>query len=222
MSNSGVSAGVKIVKGILYVALCAVAVVLVLLFLILGYNTAVQTTNVYMIAKDAFARRAQAVLLPTGGFSDREALEKLFTQSAIANDDVLNSTYYSAYKISNYYERADVDFKIIWPWEDQTEITVTETVLDIKGTVAEQNEASSQEGKKKTEEAPVIGWANGKYRVELKKDKQTQTWRIDGIELTEHIFVEESAAPSATETASENSSVPSAQPTQITISGGDS
>lgn len=193
MSTAGVKIGLRILKGVAYVALCALAVIIVILIVMLAYNTAIQTTVVNMIAKDAFARRAQAVLIPAGDYSDREALEKLFTPKAISEDEVLNSSYYNAYNISNYYEHADVEFKIVWPWENETEIKVTEIVLDIKGTVAEANEASEN-----AEEAAVarpISWENGVYLVKMKRDKVNDNWRIDKMELIEHVFMNEGENP---------------------------
>lgn len=187
MSSTGVKIGLRILKGVAYVALCALAVIIVILIVMLAYNTAIQTTVVNMIAKDAFARRAQAVLIPAGDYSDREALEKLFTPKAIAEDEVLSSTYYDAYNISNYYEHADVEFKIVWPWENETELKVTEIVLDIKGTVAEANEASGSS--EEIAEARPISWENGVYLVKMKRDKVNDNWRIDKMELIEHVFM---------------------------------
>ena len=187
MATTGVKIGLRILKGVAYVALCALAVIIVILIVMLAYNTAIQTTVVNMIAKDAFARRAQAVLIPAGDYSDREALEKLFTPKAISEDEVLNSSYYNAYNISNYYEHADVEFKIIWPWENETELRVTEIVLDIKGTVAEANEASGDT--EELAEAHPISWENGVYLVKMKRDKVNDNWRIDKMELVEHVFM---------------------------------
>lgn len=189
MTSTGVNIGLRILKGVVYIALCALAAIAAIVIIILAYNTAIQTTTVNMIAKDAFARRAQAVLIPAGDFSDRKALEKLFTPKAIAEDEVLNSNYYSIYKINNYYEHADVEFKIIWPWENETEIKVTEIVLDIKGNVAESNEAS--ENKDDTTEPHTITWENGVYLVKMKRNKVSDTWRIDKMELIEHVFLNE-------------------------------
>lgn len=189
MTSTGVKIGLRILKGVAYVALCALAVIIAVLIIMLAYNTAIQTTVVNMIAKDAFARRAQAVLLPAGDYSDREALEKLFTPKAIAEDEVLNSSYYNAYNISNYYEHADVEFKIVWPWENETEIKVTEIVLDIKGTVAEANEAS--DNSEELAETRPISWENGIYLVKMKRDKVNDNWRIDKMELIEHVFMNE-------------------------------
>jgi hypothetical protein len=187
--------GVKIARGILYVAGCVAAVILVIALLVLAYNTAMNTTNVNMIAKDAFARRAQAVLLPSGDYSDRTALEKLFTPRALADDPTLNSGYYDAFEITNYYEHADVELSIVWPWQEEAVLEVVEVVRDINGELAERNESAVEDAV--AEEPPLIRWTNGVYKVTMKKDKVTETWRVNEMELIEYIvFNEDDDTPS--------------------------
>lgn len=180
--------GVKIARGILYVVGSIVAVIIVVVLMMVAYNTAMNTTNVNMIVKDAFARRAQAVLLPAGDYSDRTALEKLFTPRALANDGVLNSGYYDAFEITNYYEYTDVASHIVWPWQEEAVIEVTEIVRDITGELAEWDESEDPDA---ANEPQPIGWTNGVYKVTMKKDKITETWRINEMELIEYVVIDE-------------------------------
>ncbi len=188
--------GVRIAKGILYVIGCIAAVAVVVLLVKVAYETGVNSMNINMITKDAFARRVQAVLLPSGDYSDREALEKLFTPRALAEDDVLNSSYYSAFEISDYYANAEVPFKIVWPWQEEATVEVTEIVRDISGKLIEVDEsrAESDDGTR------PISWMNGVYEVTLQKDKLTESWRVSGMEMIEPIVIvedepEETATP---------------------------
>ena len=178
--------GVRIAKGILYVFGCIAAVILVVMLIRVGYETGLNSANVNMIIKDAFAKRAQAVLMPQSYYTDREMLEKLFTPRALAADDVLKSNYYSAFEVTDYYQNTDAEMKIVWPWLDEVTVKVTESVRDIAGTLIEQDESQQDE------EAPKpIGWVNGVYEVTLRKDKLTGNWRINSMELLGAIVFEE-------------------------------
>lgn len=186
--------GLKIIKGIMYVLLCLVAVIIIIMLIMLGFNTAQRTANVNMIIKDAFAKRAEVVLMPSGDdLADREILERMFTPRALAQDDALSSTYYDAFEITNYYEHANVKFKIVWPWEEKTTVEVTEIVRDIKGTLLEvEDEADAN--------IQPLSWANGVYEVEMKYDNASETWRINDMQMIESIWVEEEVEePAATE-----------------------
>ena len=186
-------AGVKVARGILYVLSCIVVVIIVVALIIGAYYTAMNTMNVNMLTRDAFAKRAQAVLLPSGDGSDRIMLEKLFAPRVIAMDEMLSSHYYDDYEIINYYEDTDVEFHIVWPWEDETTIQVTEKVRDISG---KRIPAAGEDGAAATDEQP-FSWRNGVYEVLLRKDKVTESWKIYGLELVEPIFVDEDEDGSA-------------------------
>ncbi len=192
MSKGG---GIKVAKGILYILSCVVAVIITVLLIMGVYNTAMNTMNVNMMVKDAFAKRAQTVLLPSADGSDRIMLEKLFALRVIQTDEMLNSHYYDGYEIVNYYEDTDVEFHIVWPWDDEITVKVTEKVRDIKGNKLVETDDAEAEDVPAIEEKP-LSWRNGIYEVTLKKDKVTEAWKIYELKLVEPMIVEEDSTTS--------------------------
>jgi hypothetical protein len=172
---------------------CIIAVVVVVALVVCGYYAALNTANVNMIVKDAFAKRAQAVLLPSSGGADRVMLERLFTPRVIAMDEMLNSSYYKDFEIINYYEDTDLDWHIVWPWDEEVTLAVTEQVRDITGwPVSASGDLDGEENEENTEETP-LPWRNGVYEVTLKKDTVTESWRISVLTLVKPILPEEDA-----------------------------
>ncbi|MDL2237544.1 hypothetical protein LJC56_06915 [Christensenellaceae bacterium OttesenSCG-928-K19] len=182
--------GVKIAKGVLYVLLQIGVAVLIVLLIFLAYYTAENTMNVNMMVEDAFAYRAQAILRPAEDASaEMETLRKLFTNTALARDEVLHSTAYDDFTIVSYYEQADIEFHIVWPWDTRTKVTVTETVRDIMG------DPIPEEGEELPEDKSLWPqpeeWENGVYEVSLVKDKDAEIWKISGFEFKEAVDVSE-------------------------------
>lgn len=194
--------GIKIAKGFLYVLSRVVIVAAVLMLLIVAYRTAVNTMTVNMVIKDAFAKRAEVVLMPKPDGSDRDALEKLFTANAISEDPMLNSAVYTdpAYTITGYYERADVDTTLVWSWQNEATVRVTDIVRDIRAT---SNAVPDATGRRETPVVPE--WRSGVYEVKMIKVQPTNSWMIDQIDFLETAFFEDmpagpdlSPAPDAT------------------------
>lgn len=185
--------GVKVARGALYVLLCIVAVIVVIALIIGAYYTAMNTMNVNMLVKDAFGKRAQSVLLPSADGSDREMLEKLFAPQVLTTDIMFASSYYDDYEIINYYEHAAVKFSIVWPWEEETTVTVTERVRDIKGRRIDNDDAEQDESSvfADSERQKPLNWPNGVYEVVLKKNTATDSWKIYDLTLVEPILLEE-------------------------------
>lgn len=189
------SAGIKVARGILFVIVSIVAVVVVIVLIATAFITAMNTTNVNMLVKDAFAKRAEAVLNPVTDGSDRITLEKLFAPRVIAMDEMLNSTYYDLYEIDDYYEHLEVEFHVVWPWNDETTVEVTEIVRDITGqSILEQDTDAEFEASETEIDLPKekpLPWKNGIYEVTLRKDRVTDSWKIYGLELIEPIMLED-------------------------------
>ncbi len=187
----GRNTGVKVARGALYVIFCVVAVIIVVMLIIGAYYTAMNTMNVNMMVKDAFSKRAQAVLLPATDGSDRIMLEKLFTTKVLATDSMMNSNYYDGFEIQNYYENSEVEFHIVWPWDEETTLQVTERVRDISGKKITDTQ-TADENAPAVAEKPV-SWENGVYEVTLKKDKVNESWKISELKLVEPIVIDESS-----------------------------
>lgn len=176
MEEAGV--GVKIARGFLYVFSRVVFVAIVIAVVVVAYDTAANTLTVDMIIKDAFAKRAQTILMPAADGSDRQGLEQLFTSNALNNDPLLqNNPFLSdGYTITSYYERTDIRDNIIWSWENAATVSVTEVVRDIK---ALSNMDPDENGETP---APVIPeWDSGTYAVRVVKAAAGNSWMIDSI-----------------------------------------
>lgn len=201
MSEPGT--GVKVAKGFLYVVSRVVAVVIVVAVLGIAYRTAVNTMTVNMVIEDAFAKRAQFVLTPAQDGSDLAALRKLFTSQAMDDDTVLQSNQYKTpdYTITGYYARTEIADHIVWSWENEATVKVTDIVRDIR---ASSNLEPDSTGR--LPEISVPEWQSGIYTVKVVKEAQSEGWMIDGIEFEEAIFFDEAPAETpapAPETPSE-------------------
>lgn len=198
--NTDVHPGIKILKGILYVLSRAAIVGAVLVILVVAYYTAVNTMTVNMVVKDAFAKRAEYALSPADDGSDMSAIEKLFTEKAIANDELFQSAKYHTgdYTINEYYERADIAFHLVWSWQDQATVEVTEIVLDISAT---SNLPTDATGRRPAPDVPE--WDNGMYKVRLVKSPVTNGWMIDDVTFISRVIATAPApaAPGETEAA---------------------
>lgn len=182
------STGMKVARGFLYVVSRVVIVAVVVWLLAVAYRTAVNTMTVNMVIKDAFAKRAQYVLTPAGDGSDIAAMEKLFTSQALETDELVQSQIYRTpeYTITGYYERADIKNHLVWSWQDEAIVEVTDIVRDIR---ASSNAEPDSTGHLPPVEVPE--WRSGIYEVRVVKVPTTESWMIDGIAFQESIVFEE-------------------------------
>jgi hypothetical protein len=187
----------KVARGVLYAFTRIILFVVAILVIALGFYTGMDSMNVNVITKDAFTMRAESVLEPSS--VSEEDLPKLFTQDFINTDSVLNSTKYEDYTITNYYQRADVKAKIVWPWMNKVVVHATEEVMDITGTLKESAEvtaADTAEDAQTDEEGQIQvnvkdktppDWVSGEYEVTLVKDEKTSAWQVEEMKLIEVI-----------------------------------
>ena len=184
----------KITKGFIYAFWRVILFVVAILFIALGFFTAMNSMNVNVITKDAFSVREQTALQPKNG--DNTDLTKLFTKDFIAGDPVLNSKTYKNYTITSFYQRADVGLTVVWPWSNRAVVHATEIVLDIVGTQNESGEpnetAASQSPSAARTQAEDMDknppeWKSAEYDVTLVKDQSTSSWMVEEMKLTKQI-----------------------------------
>lgn len=175
--------GVKVVKGLIYGFTRFIIIFIVILIASLAFNIGMNSMNVYMMAKDGFVLRAEQVLQHTKESEDR--LASYFTESCIRTDEMLSSDIYFDYKVTNYYERADIEDCVVCPWQDEITITVYEQVMDITGTYSADylRRYNLTEEDVKNEEVVIPEWKNGEYKVTLlRPSEEKSSWIIDKIE----------------------------------------
>ncbi len=197
--------GVKIGKGIAYVLSRVAIVVVVIVLIAVAFYTGLNSMNVNMVIKDAFTQYAMAVLKPDD--SNPELLGKLFTQEFLQADPLLHTTTYDGFKVSNYYQRANEEFAIVWPWQDKVKVKVKSYVLDISGKPIDPEEGHEYD------KPPE--WPNALYEVTL--EKTDNSWIVTEMKSIETIqpnplptLPEESVKPTPTPTP-EPTEAPSAE-----------
>lgn len=144
-----------------------------------AFNTALNSSNVHVLVKDAFTKRASVILEPLNN-SDTALLSKMFTEAYLKKTglDIQQDNKY--YKVTLYSQRTDVKTKIIFPSAKKAELTVTDVIEDVRATLVNED-AADFEAKES-----LIG--SGVYNVALIKTKDG--WRIDDIRLAEIITPE--------------------------------
>ena len=172
-------------RGLFFVVTRIILVIIFVVVIWMGFAIGRQTMNVYVLTKDAFAKRADIVLAKED--TDENTLDNMYTQNFIINDEILNSKAYDDYKIANYYQRNDVKWSIVMPWQSSVTLDATEEIYDITGeysgdiTVDADGNVTELSDDKKT---PPL-WNNGVYKVKL--IKVNGSWKIDSMEMIETI-----------------------------------
>lgn len=212
--------GIKAARGTLYILSRIMIGIIIVVLVFVSFNTAKDSMQVNMLVKDAFALRAQTILLPSEDGSDKEMMNKIFTKRAMQSDKALNNNVYNDFNILNYYQRTDVKTKLVWPWMDRVTVRVTDYIKDITGEYQPIGAVVPNESEEEQEnELPDLQppkWENGIYDVELVKDNNT--WRVNSIEFVKAVedkaIVAPSQSPEAEESAKTPSSLPSADAVQ--------
>ncbi|PWM38448.1 MAG: hypothetical protein DBX46_01815 [Clostridiales bacterium] len=199
--------GLNVARFILYILGKCLAVGLAVLAVVLAFHTAVNSSNVYMVAKDAFAKRTSVILMPVDN-SDTELLPKIYTEGYLAKSGLADDMSNADYKISNYVERTDVSVAVVWPWYKKVQIEATNIVDSISASISDTADMSDF----KQVESFI---SSGKYRVtlvktEIKNDDGSaqERWMVDDIELLEevtpdHVEPVPTPAPKAEESVDE-------------------
>ena len=190
----------KSAKFILYIGTRVLGVLVVLWLAYNLFMTALHTMNINMIVKDAFTKRASVILDPIDN-KDTALLERVFTRDYLDKSGLDTQTDNEFYDVSMYMQRTDVKLKVVFPKQEEAEITVTDVVDDIR---AELVNADSPEFKQK--ETLMM---SGEYTVKVLKTESG--WIIDDVTLVEEIIPEyirplptpEPAAEAAEETFEE-------------------
>lgn len=175
---------------------------------ILSFFVCMDYMNVNVLIRDGFYKRAATIMHIN---EDPSILIKVFTKSFIDKDTLLKSDIYDAYVIRGFNHKLDVDFKLIFPWDDTIQVDITERIPYIDGELP----VSSEDTKDTGETIKPPEWQDGRYTLTLARDQDN--WRITAMELIKKLPKEEpeeavqtSPAASGTEAASASASASSA------------
>ncbi len=142
-----------------------------------AFNTAMNSSNVNVIVKDAFTKRASVILEPLEN-SDTALLPKIFTPDFLHKTglDVQQDNKY--YNVTLYSQRTDVQTALVLPSAKKVELTVTDVIEDVRATLVNEDAADFEQ------KDSLIG--SGVYKVTAVKTEEN-SWMIDNIELLEEI-----------------------------------
>ncbi len=126
-----------LVKFFSYIAGKIIAVGIAVGIMILAFLTAMNTMNVQVMIKDAFALRSSVMLVQHEN-DDVELLDRVFSEEYISRNGLKNLTDNKAYNVTNYNQDTDIELKIVWPWTKEVVLKVTDVVDDVRaGLVSE-------------------------------------------------------------------------------------
>ncbi|MGI6664092.1 MAG: hypothetical protein ACOX3W_01515 [Christensenellaceae bacterium] len=170
----------RIGKFFLYIGGKLVVVVVAVILMFFCFNTARNSSEVFMVAKDAFLKRNAVILKPLEE-KDKELLPGLFTEEYLLKSGLATQVTNSAYTIKNYDERTTVPVSVIFSWQKTAKIRVKNIVQDIVATEV-------HPGENFTEVTSFI--ESGIYSVYFEKGEDGK-WRINDIVLEEEIEIPE-------------------------------
>lgn len=122
-------------KFLLYILGKLLVVGLAVVVLIFAFSTVMQTSSIYILAKDAFAKRTSVILVPLEN-KDTAILDSIFTAEYLEKSGLATQTTNASYQIKSYDERTDVSIPIVFPWQKTAKVKVSNTVRDISADIA--------------------------------------------------------------------------------------
>jgi len=177
---------------------------------ILAFFVCMDYMNINVLVRDGFYKRAATIIME----EDPSVLVKVFTKSFIDKDTLLKSRTYADYVVRGFNHKVDVDFRIIFPWDNVVEVTMTEKISYIDGELPEE---SIPEGATGVDTAPPE-WQDGRYKLTLVRAESV--WKIAGMELVEALpKPEPSPSPSPSRTASASTTIAPETTVPVTTGG---
>ena len=124
-------------RGIWYVAGRLLVICLILGVLITAFYYAMNLSNIQIVLKDGMANRAKYVM---GITEDRAELGKYFQSAYLETDPMITATEqsnspYRDYNIRGIDHRLEMGFLWVWPWDNRTEVEISEKIPRIDGRV---------------------------------------------------------------------------------------
>lgn len=167
------------------VLIWAAAVALV----VLAFFMAMDYMNASILTKDGLQVRAQVVIEG----SDPSTLTKVFSKTFLENDTLINSDVYRPYKVSDFDYSAESDIVLIFPWQSNVTLRVTEKVSNMSAQVTPDEDSGLP--------ANPPAWENAVYDIKLVRYEGS--WRIVSMTKIETLPYS-TPIPSPTESAIES------------------
>ena len=164
----------------LYIGGKLLVVVISIVLILFAFNTARNSAEVYMVAKDGFTFRNSIILFPwEEDNANYDKLDGVFTEEYLQRSGLKTDMRNASYTVRAYDEKTSVPIKVIFAWQNKATVRITNVVQDI---ISEINTA--------VEYSPVTELIeSGTYLVHFVKDSEGN-WKIDDIVLEERIEIE--------------------------------
>ncbi len=185
-------------RSMTYVVRTLLLIILACIVCIAAFLTAERVSNLYILASEGMALRAECVLAD-GSKSD---LQEYFTLTFLENDSAMTDTTYANYTISSYNYDLSIEKVSVLPWSMVATVTAVERV-SLKGTI---NADQLDEGQS-ADDYPVPSWTSVRYRIKF--INSNTRWYISELTVLEENPNEDSlGTPDPNE-----SPIPAATPT---------
>jgi hypothetical protein len=162
-----------ILRGIWFFAKIAIAILVVISLMAVGYIVARDVANVYIITTDGMKLRAGVAL----GTQDSSDLYKFFSGTSVADDDELKNGKYDEFVIRDFEYKLKV--KSLWcnPWRKTAEVIVVESVVNIEG--------KSSSTAEEEEEVVIPEWPRREFKLSF--INLDDKWLINEITVREYL-----------------------------------
>ena len=148
---------------------------------VLAFFMAMDYMDVSVLTKDGMQVRAEVIIKG----SDPTTLTKVFSKGFLENDEMLKSTAFQQYQVSDFDYSAESDIALILPWSNTVTLRITEKVTNISAQAAPGTDIALSEN--------PPAWRNAVYDVQVVRYEDS--WRIVSMKL-----VRELPAPTPTPT----------------------
>lgn len=145
-------------RSMTYIVRTLMLIILACVVCIGAFLTAERVSNLYILASEGMALRAECVLADGA----RNDLEEYFTLTFLENDPAMTDTTYANYTISSYNYDLSIEKIFVLPWSMTATVTAVERVT-LKGNI---NADQLDEGQSASD-FPVPEWTAARYRIKF-------------------------------------------------------
>ena len=194
-----------IIRFIMFVVRNVIILSLIAGVFLMAFFIAMDIANINVLVRDGMKMRTESVFTQNTDTID-EQMGKFFTREYIINGELKLRERYKDYAIdkNKYLSKVKVNNLWCWPWQTTATAQVTETVINIQGSLLDNRVSTSP-----TDNTPPA-WDNGKYKVYLKK--VNNAWKIERIEFLSAVEVSARTQPPTT-----NIITPTPKPTSTNV-----
>jgi hypothetical protein len=143
-------------RSMFYIVRTLLLIIMAAIFCIAAFLTAERMSNLYILASEGMALRAECVLADGA----RNDLEEYFTLTFLQNDSAMTDTTYSNYTISSYNYDLTIERVSVLPWSMSATVIATERV-SLKGNINADQLSDGQN----TSDYPPPDWTPKRYKI---------------------------------------------------------